>query len=274
MEVREGNNSGGFTEDPAIDENDVEMKVPSAKIRVTSVVSPIGKITIRQSTDSPTKPQTNYEIITQSGRTSQHQESMADLSPTVHLQRYDLSESPKVINNGLDPMGIELISSASLASSKAESEYSDKSDESHVTMKISREMKNLQKSTNDSKILSDYLNTTNESPRSRSRKSKDPPLADPDEEEEYSDSALALPMEPPLNSRISVSRMRNRSRSTVRSRKKSVARIMSEELLPSSDKEEGIDDEEDQLSEVSIVTNRSLDGRAVNPPPKVSNVCW
>ena len=290
MEINEENTPEVISEVPMIDEN-VEIKIP--KVRVTNAerslsVSPIRKFTIRQSTDCPaTRPQANYEIIQQSRSDSKHQELLS----TVQLQRYDSTESPKdkALNNGLDPIGIELISSANLTS-KAGSEYSNKSDEIHATIKISREMKNLQKSTNESKILSDYLNATSESPRSRSRKTKETPLADPDEEEENakeivssespittfkdaadSDSTPVLPMEPPEKRRKSVSRARMRSRSTIRSRKKSVTRIASEEISVSSDKEEAPEDEDDdQLSEVSFVTNRSLDGRAVNPPPKVS----
>lgn len=285
MEDKEESMSEVITEIP------VEIKVPSAKIHVTSVdrtvsVSPIRKITIRQSTDSPARQQTNYEIITQIQRDSKHQDPAEPLSPTVKLQRYDPPESPqsKALKNGLDPIGIELISSASLASSKVGSEYSEKCDEIHAPAKVSREMKNLQKSKNESKILSDYLNTLNDIPRSRSRKSKEASLADPDQEEEAIvsshtelkdlndiESATVLSMEPPEKRRKSISRSRNRSRSTVRSRKKSIAQMMSDELLVSSDKEEvPEDEEEDQLSEVSFVTNRSIDGRAVNPPPKVS----
>lgn len=88
-----------------------------------------------------------------------------------------------------------------------------------------------------------------------------------------SDSTMIMPMEPPEKRRKSVSRSRSRarSRSTVRSRQKSIARLMKDELSVTSDKEDLMfDDEEDEeMSEVSFVTNRSIEGRAVNPPPKV-----
>lgn len=298
MEVKEEIVQETEMESPVAKEN-VEMKVPIAKIRVTNAdrifsISPIRKITIRQSSDSPTSPQPNYEIITDVRTENKRQDVTEEaLSPTVRLQRYE-TESPKdkAINNGLDPIGIALISSANLAASELGSEYFDKTDEIHATVKISREMKNLQKSTNESKILSDYLNTSSENPRGRSRKTKEVPLTDPDEEDLDddekevnscespapslkdvidSDSEQALPMEPPGSRRKSISHSRNRSRSTFRSRKKSVP-AASEDLAVTSDKEEiHGDEEEDQSSEVSFVTNRSLDGRAINPPPKVSN---
>lgn len=292
----------------------VEIKIPRAIIRVTSddrmpTVSPIKKITMRQSIDSNSKSQSSdprYEIVAHSKADKIHSDLLAQLSPTVHLERFDdmAAESmhERALNNGLDPKEIELISSTRIASSKAESEYSDKSDETHSSLKISREMKNLQKSTNDSKILSDYLNTSTLSPRNRSRKNKDAPIIDPDEAEEPeeemeqdmdleaeifmkhspsslanenadSDTTLIMPMEPPEKRRKSVSRSRNRSRSTIRSRKKSVARLMKDEMSAASDKDEAPEeDEDDQTSEVSFVTNRSLEGRAVNPPPKVSSI--
>lgn len=275
----------------------MEIKIPRAKIRVaiddrTPTVSPTVKIMMRQSTDSQLK----YEIVRKGKRLI----DSSELLPTVQLKRYDdlsaESSKEKALNNGLDPIAVELISSASIASSKAGSEYSDRSDETHGFLKISREMKNLQKSTNDSKILSDYLSTSTMSPRNRNRKNKDAPIVDPDELEEPeqdnmdfdteiftadspmslanenadSDSTMVLPMEPPDKRRKSVSRSRNRSRSTVRSRKKSIARLMQDELSVTSDKDEANEeDEDDHTSEVSFVTNRPLEGRAVNPPPKV-----
>lgn len=262
-----------------------EMKVPRAKIRVTSAdrtpsASPIKKIMIRQSTDSPTRHTSNYEIIKRKDSKVQEAE--------VRLHRYES------LNNGLDPIGIELIS---MASSKAGSEYSDKSDDFHGSPKISREMKNLQNASNESKILSNYLTATNESPRRR--KNKEVLRPDPDEEIEEiieteevemknspasllheggadSDSTLVMPMEPPVNRRRkSVPRSRSHSRSSSHSRKKSIARMMKDELSVTSDKDEAHEDEdEDLMSEVSFVTNRSIDGRAVNPPPKVSSAAY
>lgn len=293
----------------AVFEESVKIKVPRARIRLKSreltmsknierslTESPISKIMIRHSADSPSNQQSNYEIITKSR--SSRDEIAPQLLPTVQIERYEVppAESPqeKALNNGLDPIGIELISSTSMASSKAESEYSDKSEDLHGSMRMNREMKNLQKSTNDSKILSDYLSSSNESPRSRSRKNKDVPLADPDELEEEpsletsevvikdspashregneSDATeIILTMEPPEQRRKSVPRSRNRSQSAVRGRQKSVARQMQDEVT--SDKEEAQDDEDDdQASETSTAASRrSIEGRPVNPPPKVSD---
>lgn len=271
------------------DEN-YELKAPRHKVNVdrTTNASPIRKITIRQSNDGEVAQQTSYEIITKKRRESR----LLQHSATIHLEsqfistiHLEMSESPqeKALNNGLDPIGIELISSH--ANMRGEREYCGEL----VSPKMNREMKNLQKSTTDSKILSNYLNTQTESPR-RSRKNKDIPIVDPDEHFEVetglkespesvddgdveSDSKAALSMEPPEKRRKSGSRSRSRvrSRSSNRGRKKSIARQLKDELLSTSEKEEEIEEDEDEgLSEVSFVTNRSIDRRAVNPPPKVT----
>lgn len=274
------------------------------KIRKTSQdrksASPIGKIMIRQSTDSP---QSNYEIITSKSETSADERNLG-LSPTVKLHRYEVPSQEKIITNGLDPMAMELISSASMNTPKAASEYSDRSDESFSNQKISREMKNLQKSTNDSKILSNYLNTS-ESPRSRRKVVAEATPVDPledslaeyeEKEEEFkdqdqeeieiddendkemqesaeSDSTTVLhPMEPPEKRRKSVPRSRSRSRNIMRGRKKSIARQLKDELNATSDKDDTMEDEEDDMSETSFVSNPSLEGRSVKPPPKVSKL--
>lgn len=281
------------------EERSVKIKVPLAKSRLKSIErsrteSPISKIMIRHSSESPSNQQSNYEIIKRASK----EEIVAQLLPTVELERYEIpsADSPhdKALNNGLDPIGIELISSTSMASSKAGSEYSDKSEDLHHAIKISREMKNLQRSTHDSKILSDYLSSSQESPRSRNRKNKDVPLADPDEheievEEESRDgeiksspashrdgnesdaTEILLPMEPPEQRRKSVAR--KRSQSSGRARQKSVARQMQDELSVTSDKEEAPEEEEDDvMSETSIAASRrSIENRPVNPPPKVSS---
>lgn len=233
-----------------------------------------------------------------------------------HRFDHERCQSPKekALNNGLDPIGIELISSSNMNNSKAGSEFSDKSDDTQGSIKVSREMKNLQKSTNDSKILSDYLHSTNESPR-RNRKNKETPKLDPDEglepedmeiEREIeimhysprndeakaeakhspavddeasadatndSDSTMPMPsMDPPDNKkRKSQARARSRSVGVIRSRKKSVSQQMRDELSITSDKDENHEDEEDRTSEVSYITNHSLELKAVNPPPKVNN---
>ena len=259
--------------------------------------SPIGKILVRQSTDSP---QPNYEIITSKSETSADERNLG-LSPTVKLHRYEAPPQEKIIRNGLDPMAMELISSASMNTSKAASEYSDRSDESFNNQKISREMKNLQKSTNDSKILSNYLNTSTESPRSRRKVITETTPVDPlevslaeetEKEEEFkdqeqeeiddendkemeesaeSDSTTVLhPMEPPEKRRKSVPRSRSRSRNIMRGRKKSIARQLKDELNVTSDKDDTMEDDEDDMSETSFVSNPSLEGRSVKPPPKVS----
>lgn len=239
--------------------------------------------------------------------------SDTDFQPTLLIRRYDeesiQSPKEKALNNGLDPIGIELISSSDMNTSKAGSEFSDKSDDTQGSIKVSREMKNLQKSTNDSKILSDYLHSTSESPR-RNRKNKEAPRPDPDEglepddmeiEREIeimhyspagedvlatpkrspesvdasvgtgadSDSTMPIPsMDPPeIKKRKSQARSRSRSVNQVRNRKKSINQQMRDELTMTSDKDE---DDEDRTSEVSYITNHSLESRSVNPPPKVN----
>lgn len=274
-----------------------DTKVPRARTRVVSMdrtpTSSPRRYFVRQSTDSP-KPSID---ITNHKRTENHAPQM---SPTVKLHRLSLeAQSPKekALSIGLDPQGLELISSMmTVATSTTGSEYSDKSDDIIGMSKMTREMKNLQKSTTDSKILSDYLSTSSESPRSRSRKTKETPIVDPDEEvedeeeelkeasleEELSiasvtndgnetDSTIVLPMEPPEKRRKSVSRSRSRARSDMRGRKKSIARQMKAELSLTSDRDDDDkEDADDQMSETSFVTSQSIEGRPVNPPPKVS----
>lgn len=274
----------------------VEIKVPRAKIRVTSIdrtPSPVKKIAIRPSTDAPMiKQPPSFER-----RDSKVIDVGSSMSPTVQITRYiPTAQSPKekALTNGLDPIQMQFISEMPLAT--AGNECSDKFEEMLSSPKISREMKNLQTSTNASKILSDYLNTSQENPR-RGRKIKELPIVDPEEappeeldetEEDLednsvkdpqedgaeSDSTMVLPMEPPEKRRKSVyrSRIQARSLSIAKSRKKSIKRQLNDEMSFTSDKEEtaGDDDEDDQMSEVSFITNRSLEGRPVNPPPKVS----
>lgn len=246
-----------------------------------------------------------------SSQSSPHDiESESDYKPHVRIHRFDQSPKEKALNNGLDPIGIELISSSDMNTSKAGSEFSDKSEDMQGSIKVSREMKNLQKSTNDSKILSDYLHSTNESPR-RNRKNKETPKLDPDEGLEpedmeieqrieimhYSpagddaqaeakcspasedvsaaaDSDSTMPMQnmdpPDIKKRKSQVRARSHSVGLIRSRKKSIGQQMKDELSMTSDKEEAHEDEEDRTSEVSYITNHSLELKTVNPPPKVN----
>lgn len=259
----------------------------------------------------------NYEDHSSQSSPRDHTLSQTEkeFQPTVLIHRFrdERIQSPKekALNNGLDPIGIELISSSDMNTSKAGSEFSDKSDDTQGSIKVSREMKNLQKSTNDSKILSDYLHSTNESPR-RNRKNKETPKLDPDEglepedmeiEREIeimhyspagedasaeekgspmsedasaaadSDSTLPMPsMDPPESKRMAKLHARARAKSlgVFRGRKKSIGQQMKDELQM-SDKEEPHEDEEDQTSEVSYITNHSLELKAVNPPPKVNS---
>lgn len=274
----------------------LEEKIPRTVIRV-------------RSSDHSHRTSPQYSLVRQMSQNAYKEELTNDENEAphtdsndsqAHILRYDSTpHSPKEyeINNGLDPIGIELISST-IPASQAGSEYSDKSDDILGANKMTREMRNLQKSTTDSKILSDYLTSTNESPSRRSRKNKDIPLPDPDEgleeeiiEDEHleieskssqkspmndggeSDSTVALTMEPPSKRRKSLPRSRSTSRN--RTPKKSISRLMKDELSFASDRDEGReDDEEDRTSDVSFVTNRSLEGRAVNPPPKVRRLSY
>lgn len=257
----------------------------------TPNVSPIRKITIRQSNDSEIAEQASYEIIERKKR----RDSRSKNSPPRNFGRHGIylgihrSPSPeeKALDNGLDPIGIELISSNASMNDGTEYCETENTDELE-SPKMNREMKNLQKSANNSKILSNYLSTPTESPR-RSRKNKDIPIVDPDEhfevetglkefpestaiDMEVESDGLALPMEPPEKRRKSISRSRSRIRSASsnRGRKKSIARQMKDELSTSDKEEEVAEDEDENMSDISFVTNRSIDGRAINPPPKVN----
>jgi hypothetical protein len=337
----------------------VTNSLSDLSVEHTSSMSPAEKM----ATEDSVVPPENYEM------TRRKRKSNRNRSSEVQLGSYESESKDDALTNGLDPIGIELISSTTISSTKTESEYSEKSIEDIGSTKISREMRNLQKSTNDSKILTDYLTTTHESPRSRRRtpalqtekeqlKESEPEIesdsdvieglhpddleivdmeideepqrkeeheeeekvetmeevgqaeeeveeaeeaeeeGEEEEEEEEdmedevqesfkedivvkqspqsshndgfdSESTTVLPMEPPNKRRKSFSR--SRSRSIFRSRQKSVAQQMKDEMSVTSDKEETQDDEDDdRTSETSFVTRRSIDGRPVNPPPKVS----
>lgn len=206
-----------------------------------------------------------------------------DLSPTVKLTRY---EAHPPFMNGLDPVSMQLITMQA-----GENNYIDEVIE---VPKMTREMRNLQTSTNESKILTSYLS---QDTSLRSRKTKEVQIEEElkieDEEEEEedddkdeslkdsqdgieSDTTVVLPvMEPPEKRRKSVSRSRTQSRALSiikQSRKKSIKRQLNDEMSFTSDKDDDAnDDDDDDQSEMSFITSRSLEGRSVNPPPKVSS---
>lgn len=343
-----------------IEESLAELHASEDPLSISSDLSFETSTTEKMAADDLAVSQGSYESVRRK-RKNRHR------SPDVHLGSYE-SESHKddALSNGLNPMEVELISSTTISSTKTESEYSDKSMDDIVSLKISREMKNLRRSTNDSKILTDYLNSTHESPRSRRRtpapllklakdtelepedfkdaiedinpeeieemeveqppKEQEEEKTKPSEEADHmeegeddieeveeedeveeeedeaevkidevqesfseeikmkespqstqndeidSDATMVLPMEPPNKRRKSVPRSRSRLNSTFRSRKKSVHQQLKDEMSVTSDKEDFAEDEEEDVSEASFVTRRSIDGRPVNPPPKVSHL--
>lgn len=171
-------------------------------------------------------------------------------------------------------------------------------DSSATVPKMSREMRNLQKSTQDSKVLSKYLN--DDSPRVRRNKIKeinslvnesDATTGSPnatgtissnlDAEEPLkgetqdhdSDSTVVVRDESSKKRRRSVSRPRSsyRTKSMAATRAKSLSRMFSADMSANSDKEEPIEDEEiDELANVSTAAMKPIENRAPNPPPKVS----
>ncbi|KAL7033510.1 hypothetical protein ACKWTF_007618 [Chironomus riparius] len=226
------------------------------------------------------------------------------------------------LDNGLDPIGIELISAsleqnsnmmssdtitdmkdnnilkhsneANLSLKTAELSF-DESNVSHPRERMSREMRNLQKSTQDSKVLSNYLNHF-DSPRIRLRKTKESnslandteiindnvslmiekeiPLKSGITENDDSDSTTVVRDEIGKKRRRSISRSRT-SRTSQRSksvavRPKSLSRLLSDEMALTSDKEENQDEDEiDDLTNTIVMNNvKPIENRALNPPPK------
>lgn len=224
------------------------------------------------------------------------------------------------LDNGLDPIGIELISAGlgrlnnNIVSSATMIDMEDDNiikqsneinshvksselvfDESTVSHRMSREMRNLQKSTQDSKVLSNYLNDF-DSPRIRNRKIKEAnssandsdiinenvslisdmevPLKSGTPENDDSDSTVIIRDEVGKKRRRSISRTRtlrtaHRSKS-VTTRPKSLSRLLSDEMAVTSDKEDNNDEDEiDELTNPVIMNVKAIENRALNPPPKV-----
>lgn len=234
------------------------------------------------------------------------------------------SEDHQILNtsldNGLDPIGIELISAGlglnndTVSSATTMIDMKDDSilkqsnetisdvktselvfDESTVSHRMSREMRNLQKSTQDSKVLSNFLNDF-DSPRIRNRKIKEAissandsdiindnasltidkeiPLKSGTTENDDSDSTVVIRDEIGKKRRRSISRTRtsrtaHRSKS-VTTRPKSLSRLLSDEMAVTSDKEDNNDEDEiDDLTNTIIMNVKPIENRALNPPPKV-----
>jgi hypothetical protein len=221
------------------------------------------------------------------------------------------------LDNGLDPIAIELISagleitndvmSSDIIVDMEDNKISKESNETYLNTselidestipfsRMSREMRNLQKSTQDSKVLSDYLNDF-DSPRIRNRKMKETnssandsditnengsliidkevPLKNGTTENDDSDSTIIVRDEIGKKRRRSVSRSRtsrtaHRSKS-VAARPKSLSRLLSDEMAATSDKEDNHDqDELDDLTNTIIMNIKPIENRAPNPPPKV-----
>lgn len=304
--------------------------------------SPQTKFTIRQSNDSPSK-QISYEIVSEEKIDENLEVSISNTqTPSVKLHRINSSsKTTNEIDSGLDPMGIDLISShldmpSSMSDTSAsnlnnipnEFNASSEKEEEAVqleteiitsptrnvlsntptpsteeiisTPKMTREMKNLQKSTHDSKVLTDYLNTSFDSPRIRGRKPKESPTtvvalepelasdnstiipetdkelplkASPLNEANDSDSTVILRDGTEQKRRKSFSRSRSRAKSVSgrSKRPKSITRMLNDELAAASEKEDNNDDDDmDDMAEVSYAnTKLPIENRAPNPPPKV-----
>jgi hypothetical protein len=167
--------------------------------------------------------------------------------------------------------------------------------------KMNREMRNLQKSTNDSKVLSNFLTVT-DTPRIRGRRTKEGSLMASNENDSNDSSSISriIDKEIPLKDsgndsdstvvmnddvskkrRKSVSRSRSRTRTMARAKsvssraRKSVADMLSDEL--NSDRDDSVvigrreeEDEEpldENIGEAPYVA-KLIENRAPNPPPK------
>ena len=209
------------------------------------------------------------------------------------------------MESGLDPIGIDLISQALPSSDVSRvidfpsytSEHSiAKSTPSTTPPKISREFRLLQQSTNSSKVLSNFLETS-DTPRRRkpTHPSKTNTLIEMESEAEMametdsitsfdmtiplkysplsheSDSTIVLQDDEDQKRRKSVSRSRSRPRSrTGEGRKKSMFQQMNDEMAVTSEKDENEELNED-IDDI-LIPPRTFENRAPNPPPKVSQV--
>jgi hypothetical protein len=338
--------------------------------------TPKSTFTIRPSIESP--KMNSYEIV--------NQENIGDVNleaslkskdmPSVKLHRMTSESLMKSTNldSGLDPMGIDLISSTVNMSSSTDVEIessvdtsellaainnkssdmeqsSDKSksdinvsddknivieDDENLTIdnneteashessshtanedisvanvevvatnstpKISREMKNLQKSINESKVLSDFQNTSGGVRSRKSLKDSSNASATTVELEQMSDTNTSVTTEndkelPLKNSpsqndendsdstvilrdgsrekkrRKSFSRSRSRGRSVKgRGRQKSMSKQFQEEMETASDKDINHEENEDvdNLPDIPFTASKLIENRSVNPPPKVT----
>lgn len=157
---------------------------------------------------------------------------------------------------------------------------------------LNREMKNLQQSANSSKVLSNFLTNTDTPRRRKNREQSIPPVEIESENEtdsfasldlmdkeiplkhspisnNESDSTIVLQDENIQKRRKSTSRPRSRSRSRGIRNRKSIVKMMNDELAAQSDKEEN-DENIEEVDDTLFVQPRTFENRAPNPPPKVS----
>lgn len=283
-------------------------KQPSTTSLVRALSSPQTQFTVRKSESSL------FEIVNPT-ISDQHLEASISnkQTPSVKLNRIEspTKSSSSTMQSGLDPIGIDLISQALPAdASRNLVEFPTFSNESiaksmtptsfglstgvEAPPKISREFRLLQQSTNSSKVLSNYLETS-DTPRRRkpTRPSKANESADVESEAELtmetdsltssydrtmplkysplsheSDSTIVLQDDEDQKRRKSISRSRTRPRSrTGEGRKKSMYQQMNDEMAAYSEK----DEQEETNEEIDDILTppKTFENRAPNPPPKV-----
>lgn len=260
--------------------------------------------TIRKSLDKST-----FEVLTPIS--DQHLEASISnkQTPSVKLNRIEspTKSASSAMESGLDPIGIDLISQAlpsdvsriidfpTYAAEPAKSTPTTTIGLTTTPPKISREFRLLQQSTNSSKVLSNFLETS-DTPRRRkpTHPSKANTLIEMESEAEMametesiassfdmtiplkysplsheSDSTIVLQDDEDQKRRKSVSRSRSRPRSrTGEGRKKSMFQQMNDEMAVTSEKDENEEMNED-IDDI-LIPPRTFENRAPNPPPKVS----
>lgn len=270
------------------------------------------QFTIRKSVDS-----SSFEIVTPTISDQHLEVSISNKqTPSVKLNRIEspTKSSSIAMESGLDPIGIDLISQAlptldasrihefppfanEIIASSTPSSIITTTNASVLTTttppKISREFRLLQQSTNSSKVLSNFLETS-DTPRRRkpTHPSKANELTELESEAELgmetdslasfdtirplkcsplshdSDSTIVLQDDDDQKRRKSVSRSRSRPRSrTGEGRKKSIFKQFDDEMAAASEKEE-TEETNEEIDDI-LIPPRTFENRAPNPPPKV-----
>lgn len=282
-----------LTPEPTVDDVEMSMGLLHQEIHLEKqedVIEEQETYDMTQSFDDDEPEEIEYETVDEIVESYGEEEEEED-------------DETSVLKNGLDPLATSLISSSNITSERKEEEDEladdvkmnnvdfleativdeiEEEDEGVIIPKISREVKNLQISTNESSdIISNFLFDT-------PRRSKKVVEITPDDEDDDEKSEIESSKSPSLerlavtstsdNRRESIKSNRGRSRSVSKSRSPIKLKYKKAEISTqstddyASDNDEMLNNEEyetesEAFSEQSI-SRISIDDRKINSPPK------